>query len=688
MKSFVLQWQNTQQTVLTETLDVTNAFAMKHSFTIKSLDRYPGPGTSVNLFWGPLNDVYMIAIANCSLVRGTRNYFSGLIDLEYLNGNGDASRGFAQPSATFRNGIGPFVSVDAFVVGVPPSLVRLYRTFQAAWNTWSSMDLRADIELRPPKWKNLTFYGGSLLCTQNAMATAFVQRPFSFDDFCSTPAPFIVKMHVKASAFGSLLAPNTDVCAGSAPKCGAIIAAAQYALEHIDFPTQKMIDAASSDVQALNIGIMQFATDSRGAWQLLQYPLLTEEPSWTFFGSILLFDWIEGVREVVSFEGDAATLVLISDAYDPVHYPTSGVDRTLDYATMHVWHLLVACNFAFMVAAAITCRAVVVDNGASHNFLFFNRLIGSVWIGRPFCFVRGLSAMAILSTAPLTLMRESTGSRLASIPRPLWMSILFTGEATWIVYVLQDVCLIIMSPVHPQVSLPVGSLTAWLLFLVIERCTTVAPEGSLDRRCTSQDMDAMVQCTSGELSIGSPHRVALLLAVALVSLLVQGSVDGCYRRCQKPAPATYREAHYLSGLSGALLSNSHEEDTAALCLSGVVTWTFRGQRHRFDIKTWTLLRHKVSANQSPSAALVPVSTTRRSIDQLLAIGAFLYIVTSITASVSYVNMSRVNLANDFNWAGFNSTGTHVFLATWLHLQLALNATLVTSLVALAVNLPQ
>ncbi|OQR85893.1 hypothetical protein ACHHYP_11213 [Achlya hypogyna] len=433
---------------------------------------------------------------------------------------------------------------------------------------------------------------------------------------------------------------------------------------------------------------MQFATDSRGAWQLLQYPLLTEVPSWTFFGSILLFDWIEGVREVVSFEGDTATLVLISDAYDPVHYTTSGADRTLEYATMYVWQLLAACNFAFIIAAAITCRAVVVDNGASRNFLFFNRLLGSVWIGRPFCFVRGLSAMAILSTAPLTLMRESTGSRLASIPRPLWMSILFTGEATWIVYVLQDVCLIIMNPGYPQVSLPVGSLTAWLLYLVIERFTTVAPEGSLDRRCTSQDMDAMVQCTSGELSIGCPHRVALLLAVAFASLLVQGSVDGYYRHCRKSMSMANRKELYLCRLSGALLSNSHEEDTAALCLSGVVTWTLRGQRHQFDIKTWTFLSHKVSAVRRPSAGLVPVSTARRWIDKFLAVAALLYIVGSITASISYVNMSRVNLANDFNWAGFNSTGTHVFLATWLYLQLALNATLLTSLAAPAVNLPQ
>ncbi|OQR88852.1 hypothetical protein ACHHYP_20288 [Achlya hypogyna] len=84
MKSFVLQWQNIRRTALTETLDVTNAFAMKHSFTIKSVDRYPCPATSADLFWGPLNDVYMIAIANCSLVRGSRNYFSGLIDLDRL----------------------------------------------------------------------------------------------------------------------------------------------------------------------------------------------------------------------------------------------------------------------------------------------------------------------------------------------------------------------------------------------------------------------------------------------------------------------------------------------------------------------------------------------------------------------------------------------------------------------------
>ncbi|CAK5223730.1 unnamed protein product, partial [Aphanomyces euteiches] len=38
---------------------------------------------------------------------------------------------------------------------------------------------------------------------------------------------------------------------------------------------------------------------------------------WDFFGWLYAYEWVQGYREVVSFEGDAGVISIISDKYDP-----------------------------------------------------------------------------------------------------------------------------------------------------------------------------------------------------------------------------------------------------------------------------------------------------------------------------------------------------------------------------------
>ncbi|KDO16484.1 hypothetical protein SPRG_17993, partial [Saprolegnia parasitica CBS 223.65] len=76
--------------------------------------------------------------------------------------------------------------------------------------------------------------------------------------------------------------------------------------------------------------IIQLASDLDGNYTLLIQPLL--EAEFAFYGWALLLDWVYGRREVVSFEGDDLTLVLISDAYDVT--PSTSTGATLGTATI------------------------------------------------------------------------------------------------------------------------------------------------------------------------------------------------------------------------------------------------------------------------------------------------------------------------------------------------------------------
>ncbi|EQC37264.1 hypothetical protein SDRG_05488 [Saprolegnia diclina VS20] len=686
LTSFTLQWQNFRQTGVTESMAICNAMGLPHTFTIKSLHHWQGPGTSVNLFWGAINDLWSLTLLNASLLTGSSNDFRSMrISLEFLNGNMDANGGFSAPAATLRAHLGPFVSIDAFLLGVPPSLHAAYVALAGDATSSSRMAL----PVQPKAWANATFYTGNPLCVQGPIATTFAQRPFSFEDSCSSPQPLTVPLTAHGAQFAramSSIRPD-NVCFMQPPECMRLLQATQ------DTPIDALLrHDATAATAALNISLVQIATNTSGHWQLLHQAILSESDpsSWPpFYGWLLLHDWILGIREVVSFEGDAASLVLISAPYEPVLYATSR--GSMEGATMHIWHLLAALNVLYVLVAAAVLVYMMCSPFTGANAFFFNRIIGSVWIGRPFSFLRGLSAIALLSTAPLSLVQTSPGvTGLVATPRSWVEAALLSGEATWTTYVLQDVLLLLRTPHLARTELPRASLVSFLLVLALERAWPLSPSLTLERSCYSEDMDAYVQCTSGTIYIGSASRILLYLAVPLASQVL----SACVWRYSAPigSDATDYDAH-LCGLSRALLRHpSDSTDRVALCMSGILTWGYRGQRYTFDIKTWTFLLDNVKAGPPVDFCAksgLAVSTAHSAAPaRICRVLGFVYVVSAITASVSYMRVSAVSLANDLFWPHFNSTGTHVFLATWIQLQLLLYANPnTTALTAPHVNLP-
>ncbi|KAF0689514.1 hypothetical protein As57867_018953, partial [Aphanomyces stellatus] len=356
------------------------------------------------------------------------------------------------------------------------------------------------------------------------------------------------------------------------------------------------------------------------------------------------------------------------------------------------------------------------------NLFWFNRIVGFIWVGRPLLFVRGVTAVLVLSTTQLALVEPIAGhSRFAFAPRSVLASMVLAGEATWLLYVSQDFLTIALNR-FTKVYGPISCLAAWVALVALELASPVLPIATLDRHCTAHDMDNSVQCVSGVLQIGNLARFVEIFAVmgaAMLAALVLGHVGVlmCFRRRDDEIPT-----RHLLGVADLYVASEAGQaerwtlDKVSCLMAGLVSLAWGHHSFTFDIKLWVLLRDKgrtastkifahhsrrrtslqtlaiqvVVSEQQPTNAMLdttPKSMTwqhllpRRHVQVLAvatrawkrmvpAFGVF-YALSSIAGSVSYLHLSQVNLANDLFWANFNTTGTHAFIATWLNKQLLL-----------------
>ncbi|KDO29409.1 hypothetical protein SPRG_05946 [Saprolegnia parasitica CBS 223.65] len=669
---------------------------MDHVFTIKSLYHQPGPQTSINLYWAPYNDWDVSKLSNMSLVRYSDNWI-GPTDWEELDQLLNATGGLSEPLATFHDRVGPYVSIDLYLVDVPSSVMTIYVAFQALLGNATVPTSSLVVAPTPPAWEKTpyAFMGGNPACLSMPRFTPYVQHPFSYTDDCSGNAPFTINMTTHGMLFARLWdsANASAICAltADAPACARILSETATSAPDLALASRLLADAATDDMAHTNASLMQFAIDGTGTWRLLRQPLMAPpSDAWTFFGWLLVHDWILGRREVVAFEGDVSSIVLISDAYEPLVYPTSGGDRYMEVATRYIAHLITTSVFNRVLVAVVVVCVCVLSRGAvdGSSLAFFSRVVGSVWSGRPLIFLQGMTAIVILSTAQLTLVQTAASgvTQLRFAPRPLWRTAIIAGEATWVCYVLQEVLLVAVGGAVTRAANPYSTAFVWATFLLLDGLYPVAAIGTLSRTCVSYDMDYQVDCRSGNLRIGDMRRVLLLVSIAVGVPLGSIVLARYWRKTPRVAPVSLAPSTQLNlhmcGISQALLTLRMAEtshDDIAYFLSGILTWTLREQRYLFDIKTWIFVdpgRNAAASEPWTGPSLEPpapqeASGARR---MIVSVAALAYLGATIAASISYIQVSAVNLANDFYWPRFNSSGTHVFLASWINTQLVLNRT--------------
>ncbi|KAF0682780.1 Aste57867_25079 [Aphanomyces stellatus] len=157
----------------------------------------------------------------------------------------------------------------------------------------------------------------------------------------------------------------------------------------VDCPAYFATIETTHAIASMNVSIMQFARNATH-WLLVTQPLLTDT-SFVYFGWLVLYDWVVGLREVVSFQGVARVdLNLRVPAAVCIH----GVSTTLG-STSRASLVVVAC-------------LVMASKSAVHgsNLFLIPSIVGSIWIGRSLVVVRGATAILVLRTTQLTSSRR------------------------------------------------------------------------------------------------------------------------------------------------------------------------------------------------------------------------------------------------------------------------------------------
>ena len=158
------------------------------------------------------------------------------------------------------------------------------------------------------------------------------------------------------------------------------------------------------ETAALHIELMQYATENDMPRLLHQNLLDTTDADWTFYGWLMVLDWLQGSREVVAFEGDVSTIVEISKQYQPELYQVESISIPTEF-TVLATNVCVYTTSIVVVLICLTASYGVLAKGNLNgmNLVFFTPVASVVWIGRPLVILRGLTAMTLLCTANLKI---------------------------------------------------------------------------------------------------------------------------------------------------------------------------------------------------------------------------------------------------------------------------------------------
>ncbi|KAF0717447.1 Aste57867_2285 [Aphanomyces stellatus] len=703
---FHLQWHNRWQTGVQETMEIENALGLRSTVTLKGLGYTKTTWTSNCMYWTVFYDLVFMTTSNCSFIRSANNSFtvSPAVDFATFFAVQASAVGVLNLLDLFYATVGPIGAVDTLYVVVPATLLDFYDAFHVnVHEALNAVDLNdvptLAFQATHPAWSNsnLVFYGGNPMCLYRS-ALPYVQDTFGFSDPCVSQPPLLVTADKYSSLFavlalGSQFQPSATCALQSlVPNCdfslGNIVHVAYVA---------PFRPAATAAISTLNVGIMQYASHSNGTgWTLLNQALLPiDDAAWAFYGWTILYDWIQGKREVVSFQGDLMSLVLVSSADTPQLFRSdansvSAATRLLYYLVVHSTFILGALAIG-CVASACLLRLQV----HGPNLFWFNRIVSSIWIGRPLVFIRGVTAILMLSTTQLSMGQGSSpgSTRFVFAPRPWYATMLIPSgfsmpRRTFSRYSRSTTRL---GTLHGVVYWLGWHLSSWKRSGLNYRqaCST-----SYVRQKT-KNMDETITCSGSFLRIGRLDRVGTIIGIFVSSMVVVIALSVVYRWRQSKIREPPLPPRHLLGIADYYLATSKTPqggpsdwslDKVSCLMVGLVPLIWNNVQYTlFDMKLWVISRDRQLTRGSTKSfafhthALESTSLSTQEMKssfalphriKQIAVGlGMMYAIGSIVSCVSYLQVSRVALANDLFWASFNMTGAHAFLGSWLNLQL-------------------
>ncbi|KAF0720156.1 Aste57867_511 [Aphanomyces stellatus] len=506
LRMFQLQYSNLNSWGVDETISVTNAFGSSQSISIKRVGTQQRGAlwTTAVLYWGTWNDFILVNAYGVSFVRSDaahQRFTAPCSYTDYLanpsnyacdpcNPPWNPNPGDCTPDNEYilglpalpcwlitHNYIGPFGTIDLYFESPPSSLLSFYTAFHDAITTLAQsnddfftalMDIPSlSADPVPPSWLlgQMVYFGGDPSCTKR-VGFPHVQSSFAFDASCTDQSKNTILLH-RFNILFAMAATNMtssgslkhlcSYCPTMYDACTTVVAASSKAwtlYNQYSSSASLLSNAAHTTISKIGVEIVQYAlNETSQLYVLLQQPLLNQTSAgldeWDFFGWIYIYDWAQASREVISFEGDFGVYPLISNTYAPQVIQAQGLEVPKS-----------ACQYLLVVSKVVTAVLIVVGviittyscllkcRIVGRNLLHFNRIAGSVWLGRPFMAVRGMTAIILLSSSPIEFGSRNGYTGFIFQPRTLIDTMVVSSEAMWITYVMNDVLLFMVGMGH------------------------------------------------------------------------------------------------------------------------------------------------------------------------------------------------------------------------------------------------
>ncbi|OQS05685.1 hypothetical protein THRCLA_02206 [Thraustotheca clavata] len=702
MMTFTLQYTNRIQIGIQEAISVRNALGSAFTMELKSIGmttRVP-LWTSTYMYMGLANDFDALR-TNQSLVRHTKNYFGNEnpFQIEAF----DVGYPLSPLFLVVHNDIGPLSSIDLKWIQPLNELVQLVRSFREfVFNTLhdnttiaTAFNSIQDIKFTPTplKWQNssLSFHGGNHMCGFGENLT-FVQESFGFDDACSSQSSFTVGMSKLNGLFARVMTSDSSPCSLEIAErrfnCHLQYSAINTLYRYM--PTLTFTNSLQ-ETKALDLSIMQFVADTQGI-RIEKQALLDE--SFSFFGYLMLYDWVLNKREAISFQGDVQTINLISYAYpclDTFH-KTSQPLTWASYIRIGVY----ICSFTLCGVGAMSITLYLWHRRINRcSWFLFNRIVSTTWINQGVLSLRTLVAIICLATTSLTPQTTLYGfTQMADAPRTWIASCILAGETTWITYVVHA----IFQPLSKKYASRYASLSSALSWFIVANMDIWAPPKlytTLERSCSNVNMEDMIYCSSGEITLGSLKRTILIVIINImiptIAFLIIYS-KSTQKQENKSIVHSLLLPPILLCYTDTLTIQSRQTvlDLATASMSGILAFQINNRQFIFDTKLWLPFRnnqysvsfktgaiylphcfqkhHRGTVHRQPSVLSLQRRQNPHLSSFVLCIG-LIYLVFSLLGNVLYLDVVSTSLANDYGWANFNSTGTRTFLANLFNREL-------------------
>ncbi|EQC25499.1 hypothetical protein SDRG_16623 [Saprolegnia diclina VS20] len=359
-------------------------------------------------------------------------------------------------------------------------------------------------------------------------------------------------------------------------------------------------DAASvaakvaADVDALEVQFVQYLRN--GSSHMLYHRGILDaakiDISWIYFGWCFSYAWAAGTREVVSFQGDARRVTAISGPLSPLTIQPNPAEIPQNFSfVLMACVQYITCVFVVLAAGIAVLTLRRLEHCEGRHLFQMNRMIGLVWIGWPFLLLRSLTAMVLLHTSSLTLTQVGGLARFTSPALPWYSLVLVSGEVNWLVYVLNDLFSIATTELTHAYANHSAVLT-WILMLLWISVAPCQHAATLQRACTSINMDDRLECHSASIRVGQFSRLPTTLAIALGSLVVTYSVARWRHRTLRPSPPSAflsSPAKYMFVVTDWCVDGVLYLDAMSALLAGLLSFEMMENIVILDVKKWRLL---------------------------------------------------------------------------------------------------